>query len=214
MWKNDSPYGCQRQLNFSKVFDSFERFKDYFNTICIDKFKYPSTYKMDNIETLYYLLYGTYGASTFNGSDIYQAIFKLFSIVFMYGPSWEKELDIQNKLRSLTDEELECGSTAIYNQASTNGGAPTTQSTIELLGIDNQNVTKYKKDKVNKYMDLENLLKRDVTKTFIDRFKVLFKTITAPISDLWYYDIEEEGEGEISTADLVYQFMIGGLKGE
>lgn len=187
----NSPYGLQRQLNFSNVFSDINKWNEYFNEICVKNMNYPSREQTaKNINTLYYLLYGEYGNSTFSGSDINQAIYKLFGIVYKYGPTWEKEIETQDKLRRLTDEELEMGVTSIFNQAANNGGQPTTQNIEELLGIDNQTVSKYKKDKIRKYLDLELVIKRDVTNDFLIKFRVLFKKITATIEPL-FYETEE-----------------------
>lgn len=41
----------------------------------------------ENVNKLYYLLYGYYGNNPLANMDINQSTYKLFSIVFMYGPT-------------------------------------------------------------------------------------------------------------------------------
>ena len=56
---------------------------------------------------IYYLLYSRYGNNPYAADDLYRFKYNLFSTIFMYAPTWLKRLDIQNKLRNLTDDELE-----------------------------------------------------------------------------------------------------------
>ena len=128
-----------------------------------------------NISKLYYLLYARYGNNPIANLDENQFKYKVYSIIFEYGPTWQKQLDIQNKLRNLSDEDIEKGQFAIYNQAYHDATAPSTNTTEELEFINNQNTSRMKKGKLNAYSDLLLLLKTDVTKSFIDRFANLFK---------------------------------------
>lgn len=146
----------------------------------------------DNISKLYYLLYARYGNNPIANMDENQFKFKVYSIIFEYGPNWQKELEIQNKLRNLTDDELSTGQFAIYNQAYHDATAPGTSTTEELAYINNQNTSRLKKGKLNAYNDLLLLLKTDVTKQFIDRFANLFKKFLYSRPTLYVTDIEEE----------------------
>lgn len=60
------------------------------------------------------------------------------------------------------------------------GTAPSTQYLDELPAINQQVVSKYKKDKMSGYAMLMNLLATDVTEDFISKFKKLFITIVEP----------------------------------
>lgn len=116
------------------------------------------------------------------------------SIIFMYGPSWEKRLEIQTKIRDLTDEELMRGGKAIYNHSFNPSTAPKTGSLEELDTINEQNTTNYKKSKMEGYSMLMSLLERDVTEEFISLFSKLFIKILAPDYPLLYDTTLEEDE--------------------
>ena len=66
----------------------------------------PTTISAQNATTLYYLLYARYGNTPIANYDEEQWKYKIFSIVFQYGPTWEKRLDIQNTLRGLQIDDL------------------------------------------------------------------------------------------------------------
>ena len=66
----------------------------------------PTTISNGNATTLYYLLYARYGNNPIANYDEEQFKYKVFSIVFQYGPTWEKRLSVQNTLRGLTIEDL------------------------------------------------------------------------------------------------------------
>ena len=140
--------------------------------------------------TLYYLLLARYASDHINSDYPDQWRLKIMSTVFMYAPTWAKRLDMQDKIRSLSDDEILKGSAAIYNNAQNPDGAPTTMTWDTLQGINNQNVTLHKRGKLEGYGMVESLLKTDVTKEFIDKFGKYFIKILAPQTPL-YYDLSE-----------------------
>lgn len=146
-------------------------------------------------QTLYYLLYARYGNNPIANRDVNQFKAKVMSIIFSYGPTWEKRLDIQAKLRSLTDDEIRVGAKAIYNQALNPSDAPGTGTLEELDYINQQNTTNYKKAPMEAYGQLWELLSIDVTTEFINKFKVCFKTFVMPERPL-VYETEEDEQGE------------------
>ena len=155
----------------------------------------PTTISIDNAATLYYLLYAKYGNNPIANRDEEQFKYKVFSIVFQYGPTWEKRLSIQDKLREIKDEDLIIGGKAIYNAALNPSTAPSTGSLDELTYINSQNTTNYKKSKMDAYAQLWELLKTDVTGDFINKFKVCFKQFVAPEKPLIYVTYDGEGNG-------------------
>lgn len=152
----------------------------------------------DSCNTLYYLLYARYGNSTIASIDENQFQFKVYSIIFQYGPTWEKELSIQDAVRALNvgDADLEEGSTKIYNAAQNPDVAPSDQTLQELQYISNQNVSKTKRGKVEQYAIIEELMKRDVSDYFLNKFKPLFLTVVAPTNQACYCN-ECSIEGQI-----------------
>ena len=112
----------------------------------------------------------------------------------MYGPAWEKRLEIQEKLRNLTDDEIRIGSTAIYNTALNPSSSPTVQTLEELEFINSQNTSKYRKSKLEALASLYTLIATDVTEEFIGKFKKLFITIVEPNYPLYYVTEGEEDD--------------------
>lgn len=180
---------------FTDVWDDVDTFKyDLANSpfaACI------STSTPDNVSLVFYLLYARYGNNPIANRDINQWKFKIFSIMFQYGPTWEKRLDIQSKLRAISDDDLLKGSKAIFNHAFNPSTAPSTASLDELTYINDQSTSNYKKSKMDAYMQLWELLDNDVTEDFIKRFKVCFKIFVSSERPLLYVtDLSEESEEE------------------
>lgn len=143
------------------------------------------------------MLYARYGNNPIANYDEEQFKYKIFAVVFQYGPTWEKRLDVQKKLRDLTDDQLLEGATAIYNHAFNPSGAPTTQTTTELDYINDQNVNKHKRSPLDGYNMLLELLKTDVTGEFLNKFQKCFKQFVMP-ENQWIYvtPLPDEDEGE------------------
>ena len=194
---------------FTDVWDSVSAFKDDYEDIAlytsptvVDGVTVKAGTKLSDtsITILFGLLYSKYGNSPLANSDVNQFKFKVFGIMFQYGPSWEKKLEIQEKLRALSDEDIAKGSKAIYNTALNPSSQPSTQSLEELQYINSQNTTNYKKSKMDAFTQLWGLIDTDVTGEFINRFKVCFKQFVRPEKPLLYVtdndETEEEEEGE------------------
>lgn len=176
-----SLYGSYRQKKFTDVYESVEDFLADYKDCGL-----PTTISDNSAQTLFYLLYGSYGNDIVASSDINRFKYKLFSIVFQYGPNWEKQLEIQNKLRGLTEEDIRLGSRQIYNTAQNPSTEPSTDTTDELQYINNQNVTKNQRGVLEGYATLLSLLRTDVTQEFLNRFRKLFLTIVQPEEPLLY----------------------------
>lgn len=143
--------------------------------------------------TLFYLLYAKYANNPIANLDENQFKYKMWSTIFKYGPAWEKKLDIQNKIRELTEDEIRVGSKAIYNHAYNPSTEPSTASLEELTAINEQTTTNYKKSKVDAYMALWQIVVSDVTGAFIKKFEPLFKQFVTP-ERTWIYVQELEDE--------------------
>lgn len=189
----DIEYGNFRNYTFSDMYPTLDAFlngyKDSFGDFIsfgYNNVEIPKKLTEENIKTLYYLLYGQYGGSTITGDDQFQWCYQLWSIVFMYGPTWEKRLKIQDEIRAMTIDEAIKGSVSINNQSLNPSEAPVADSDDILKTINTQVVNKFNKSKVEGYQYLIDLLETDVTKMFLDKFKVLFLKIVAPQEPLWY----------------------------
>ena len=148
----------------------------------------PATISDASAKTLYYLLVARYGNNPIANFDENQFRFKMFSIIYQYGPTWEKRLDVQNKLRALTDDQLRLGSKAMFNHAFNPTEIPANTES-ELSFINEQNTTKYTKSPLEGYAVLEELLKTDVTGEFLNKFQRCFKQFVRP-ERTWIYVTE------------------------
>lgn len=154
---------------------------------------------------LFYLLYAKYGNSPIANRDVTQFQYKVFATIMEYGPTWEKRLDIQKAIRDLsvnyadindpTKPSVFWGSKAIYNAAQNPSTEPSTATLEEITYINQQNTTNYKKSPLDGYAMLLELLDTDVTKEFIDKFKVCFKVFVSPERPLLYVTEEDEDNG-------------------
>lgn len=180
MW-NNSLYGNYRQVKFTDVWGDADTFLSDYSSNGI-----KTTISQESAKTLYYLLYSRFGNSTLASSDTNRFKYDVFATIFSYGPTWEKRLDIQEKLRDLTDNDLFTGATQIYNHSYNPGTYPSTNTLDELIAINEQNTSKNKKDKLSAYAMLMSLLETDVTEAFLDKFAKLFIVIVQPDLPLWY----------------------------
>lgn len=172
---------------FTDVYSKFEDFVDDYNNIGL-----PTTITEDSLRTTFCLLYGRYGNNPIANYDVNQWKMKLFSIIYQYGPTWEKRLEIQSELRDLTVDELREGSRSINNLSENPAQSPT----VEELGyVNRQNVAKYKKSYMAAYGELWELLRVDVTEEYLKQFLKLFAIVVSPQrTDI--YVSQEESEDE------------------
>ena len=86
---------------FTEIWDNAADFVADYKTVGI-----PTTISDANATTLYYLLYAKYGNNPIANFDVEQFKYKIFSVVFQYGPTWEKRLSVQQTLRGLQLSDL------------------------------------------------------------------------------------------------------------
>lgn len=188
----NSLYGCYRTRKFSDIYENVENFKtdlDFFSNAGLN----PGFIDSNIYKTAYYLLLARYANSHIASSDESQFKMKLFSIIFQYGPTWEKRLSVQNSLRNLTDDELMLGTKQINNHSYNPSTEPSTDTLEEFTTTNEQTSTKFKKSKIDAYERIMDVLKVDVSETFLGEFKRLFITIVQPELPLWYTtEISEE----------------------
>lgn len=184
-------------VTFTDIYNNAEDFVNDYKTSGLyidagnDKDKISIKISDDSAKTLYYLLYARYGNSSIRNWDETQFKYKLFSTIFMYGPSWEKRLEVQAKLRALKEEELTLGAKQIFNHSYNPSTAPSTDTLDELTTINDQNVTKNQRSKLDAYNLLLSLLETDVTNEFLNKFKPLFMQIGFDEPDIFITEIEE-----------------------
>ena len=181
-------------ITFSQLWETADDFVTTYNITGLPKEPYVDD---ETLKLIWTLMIGRFADSTIKPYNTFGAFkVRFMSKVWQYAPAWKKELDIQNKLRGLSLEdgsELFIGGSAIYNSALNPGTAPKTTDTDELDFINSQNVTKYKKSKLEGLAILTDLLKSDVTEQFLRRFDDLFKVIIYSGRELSYIT---EGDNE------------------
>lgn len=169
---------------FSDIYEDADTFVNDYKNIGIK----PMLKDDENVRTLFYLIYGKFGNSPIANWDETQFKYKLFTVIFQYGPTWEKKLDMQSKLRGLSDEEILQGTKVVNNHALNPGDIPgvTTGSPEELPYINDQATIQYRKSKMNAYAELWSLLSEDVSAWFLEQFAVLFNPIARPKYPILY----------------------------
>lgn len=188
----DSRYGNYRTNRFDEIYESYEKFFEdytfYKDNCSLD----PKFENNDTIKKCYYLLSSRYGLDAIINLDIHKFKLKLFSLITIHGPTWEKKLIIQDKLRNLTEEELTSGTNIInsrgYNPSTIVDNGPNSIDG-EIQTMNEQTKTKYRKNKIEGYADLMLMLKTDVTSEFLDRFKKLFNPFATPDEPLYFTNI-------------------------
>lgn len=186
---NNTYYGSYRSRTFSEIYPNFDKFKEDYDTI---KFAYRFN-KDETLETAYYLLLANYAGSHIASSDENQFRIKVMATLFQYGLTWEKRLELQEEYRKLNIDQIREGSFSIYNSAAN----PDTQPAEDyrdngLPFISNQTTTKNKKGIADAYLMFDALLRSDLNRDFIVKFKDLFIRVLAPDYPLLYETVEED----------------------
>lgn len=179
---------------FSEVFDSQQNFLDEYADSGFDAM--GNGLKEESLKTLFLLLFARYGNSHIANLDENQFKYKVFSTIFMYGPTWEKRVEIQSKIRNLSLEELRKGSVQINSHVYNDGSEGTTDQFEFLNKINEQSGNAFKKNELDAYNSLSLLLETDVTRGFLDRFKPFFGFVTTSTYPL-YYETEVEQDEQV-----------------
>ena len=174
----------------SDIFPSVEKFTETYTTL-----GFPEVFtKNETMKLLFAVMMGRYANSVILNYNVDQFKLEFMSLVWQHGAKWEKELEIQKELSKLSladNSPLFSGGKAIYNSAAN----PSTQPQGEELSFINaQNVTHYKKSKIEGLSLLAELLDSNVTDRFLDKFKHLFKKIIYSGRDLYYKTYEENDQ--------------------
>ena len=177
---------------FTQVWESYNLFKKDYDELIPLLVGSRVVLTDDNIRATYYYLYARYGNTPIVNYDETQFKMKLFAIMSIYGPTWEKKKLVQEKFRALTDDELLQGAKQIYNHAFNPSTEPSTQELEELTHINDQNVTNNKKSKMEAYAILWSNLHVDSTDEYMNKFKNCFSRFVGGQYPIIY--IEEDDE--------------------
>lgn len=185
---DSSYYGCRnRTRTFADIFPDVDTFKTEFGNSALK----PTGFSDDSQSKLYYLLYAAYGNSHIASSDETQFKYKLYTIVFSKGIQWQKAVEIQDKLQTLTDKDILARGQNISSHAYNPGEGGTTtvegSETPILNYVNDQSSTTATLDKVSAYSRYLSAL-TDVTTDFIASFAPLFLKVVYPDGPLLYVE--------------------------
>ena len=187
---NDRLYGSYLNMTFADIYSSVEEFMEDAKGMAAKLI--PADFTDNSLEVLYYLLLARYANNSIASSDINRFKLQLFSLVFQFGPTWQKRLSIQADIRKLTTEKARIGNREISNHAYNPAFPPSTASLEEVQYIDAQNSRGYKKGELETLSQLSVILEDDITENFLARFKKLFLWVVSPQRPLWYITAEED----------------------
>lgn len=140
------------------------------------------------LDTIYFLLMSRFANDHIKISDENRFKLVICQYIFQYGPQWQREMVLQDKLLNLSDDDLINGNTTIYNHAMHPDTEPSTQTLDEMEYIDDQNVTKYKRDGVDAFSRLYTWLDDKATNNFLRHFEKLFVVVAYGPSDIYRED--------------------------
>lgn len=173
---------------FGEIFPDLETWQEY----CTEFGDLTGVVSTPYLKILYYLLSAKYTNNPICNLSISQFYLKIASIIYEFGPAWEKRLKLQKNIRELTEDELLTGFKQIYNEAYNPNSAPSTNTIDELTYINAQKVNKAKRSKIDAYMLQWEAIRSDVTEDFLRRFKDCFmKFLVVPLPVLYVEDDEE-----------------------
>ena len=186
---------------FCEIWESSAEFlADYNNTGEEFTNQVPTTISQQNALMTYLLLFSRYGNNPIANYDVTQFKNKIFTIIWQYGPAWEKRLSMQSDIRNLTLQEITTGTrtdwssegeqsqsntgsdTTINNHAYNPSTAPSTQSTTELDYIDQQNVAKGSDSRTISGTDSKTT-GQTVTKSKMDAYAQLWELVATDVTN-------------------------------
>lgn len=169
-----------------QCYPTYEDFKDSFDTLQLNYIPFKNESFLRHI---YIVLMGEYMTSPIKSYSPEQFEIKLMTIVADRGPEYERLLDIQKDLLSMSPEDLSLAQEAIYNTA-LNPAKSLTKDDEIIRTVNQQNTTRQKRGKLNAYAALTELMDSNITKRFLKYFDHLFKTVLTGTEVLYF---TEEG---------------------
>ena len=187
----DSMLPMYNTKTFTQIFPTFQSFKNTFDN---DFGRYAKDCITENsLIALYWLLYSRYGESPI--VNLSENIFKskIVATTFQKGPTWERRLKLQQDLRELSEADLLKGARTLLNRALHPETEPGTNTDEELDYLNQQDVSKLTRSKLDAYSFLQDVLKTDVTEEFLESYRKLFSRFVSPTNTRIYVnDIEED----------------------
>ena len=179
-------------LSFSQIWEKYSDFKEDYDALIVGFEENVAPVKATSLKTIFYLLFAQYGNNPIANSDVDQFKMKVVSIIYAYGPTWEKKQSIQKAIRDLTEADLLQGAKQIYNHALNPSSEPTTAALTELEYINDQNTANYKKSKMEAYSILWGILHADATRDFLDKFRKCFAVFVDKMITPFYIENDDD----------------------
>ena len=160
---------------FSDIYNNVEDFLTDSEEF-LGYFEESDTLEERSIKKTFYLLASRYANSPIVNYDEFQWKLKLWDIISDAGAEWQQKSKIQKELRNLNLQSGEAfvGNKMVHNSAFNPETPPVNDSTETLGYINNQNVSSKKKGKVEALADIWVMLRSDINKLYLDKFKRLF----------------------------------------
>lgn len=185
-------FGPYQNLTFSQIWKDYTSFKTDYDALIVGFAENTAPVTVNSLQTIFYLLFAKYGNNPIANSDVDQFKMKIISIIYAYGPTWEKKQSIQKSLRTLSETDLLQGAKQIYNHALNPSSEPSTGSLTELTYINDQNTANYKKSKMEAYSILWNILHADSTREFMEKFRKCFAVFVDKMRVPFYIENDED----------------------
>lgn len=186
---NQQLFSEQWTSTLSELYPTYADFKKDYEDIGLDilTFKDPAF-----LNKIYLLLMGEYGASAIQSlsPDLFKVRF--FTRIMAHGPLYEKQMEHQKTLLSLSDEALQVSAKAIHNSARNPSQKPPTAGEEILPYIDAQSTTNHQRSLMDAYAYFNDVADDGLTKRFLKKFDDFFTVIIKTNSPLWY--ITKEGD--------------------
>lgn len=150
----------------------------------------------DYLKVLYIALLSKYGESHISSQNEPRFRLEVMRIIFQWGALWEKELEIQDKIRELDIDAIINGSKVVnahsYNDSTEVSIDDAFDNEIPLNEV---NTTVWRKDPTEAYAKWLALLDEDVTEKFLNRFKKLFATFASEMPIIYHNcEVNEDEE--------------------
>lgn len=179
-------------LTFAQVWPNYAAFKKDYDELIVGFPQTTSPLSDNSIMTTFFLLFAKYGNNPIAGNDVGQFKMQIFSIMFSYGPTWERKQKIQEDLRNLSEEDLLRGAKQIYNHAFNPNSEPSTSTLEELTFINDQNTSNHKKSKMEAFAILWGSLHAEPTTEYVNKFKKFFSIFVDKMPVPFYIDDEDD----------------------
>lgn len=146
---------------------------------------FPNTMKDTDLNVLWALLYGRHGNDGIRSGEVARWQAQLYSIIYAYGPTWACRKSIQERLRTMDDNQLREGTTAIHNNAVNPSTAPATTAFDPLPYINNQSAQGSKRSVMEGLVGQAAVLDDTLDEQFLVRFDGLFTIFGGTPTVFW-----------------------------